>query len=88
MSIAFGDLADFSGINGTGNFYIGDVIHKAYVAVDEKGTEAAAATAVIGESSGIPDVWLSVNRPFIFLIRDVSTNTILFMGKVNDPTKE
>lgn len=88
MAIAFGGLADFSGINGTGGLCISDVIHKAFVAVDEKGTEAAAATAVIMGETAIPTVRLYVNRPFIFLIRDAQTNTVLFMGKLNDPTKE
>jgi len=88
MGVAFGDGADFSGINGTRELSISDVIHKAFVAVDEKGTEAAAATAVIMDNTAMPAVSLSIDRPFIFLIRDIQTNTILFMGKLNDPTKE
>jgi serpin B len=88
MGVAFGGLADFSGIDGVGNLTISDVVHKAFVAVDEKGTEAAAATAVIMGETAMPAVSLSIDRPFIFLIRDVETNTILFMGKLNDPTKE
>jgi serpin B len=92
MSVAFNENADFSGIDGTRNLYIGEVIHKAFIAVDENGTEAAAATAVIIKygSSAIkkPLPVFIANRPFIFLIRDVQTNAVLFMGKLNDPTKE
>jgi serpin B len=92
MAVAFGNNADFSGIDGTGNLYIGDVFHKAFVQVDENGTEAAAATAVIIKyrSSAIkkPLPVFIANRPFIFLIRDVQTNAVLFMGKLNDPTRE
>jgi serpin B len=88
MEMAFSDQADFTGINGTGGLCISDVIHKAFVAVDEKGTEAAAATAVSVGTTSMPAISLSIDRPFIFLIRDVQTNTILFMGKLNDPTTE
>jgi serpin B len=90
MSIAFSGLADFSGIDGIGGLYIGDVFHKAFVSVDEQGTEAAAATAVIVEVRCAlpPPLVFQVNRPFIFLIRDVQTNAVLFMGKLTDPTKE
>jgi serpin B len=91
MSIAFSDMADFSGIDGTGGLNIGDVIHKAFVAVDERGTEAAAATTVIMRPSLSPASQPQIfkaNRPFIFLIRDIQTNAVLFMGKLNDPTKE
>ena len=92
MSVAFNENADFSGIDGTRNLYIGEVIHKAFVAVDENGTEAAAATAVIIKyrSSAIkkPLPVFIANRPFIFLIRDVQTNAVLFIGKLNDPSKE
>jgi serpin B len=91
MSIAFSDMADFSGIDGTGGLNIGDVIHKAFVAVDERGTEAAAATTVIMRPSLSPASQPQIfkaNRPFIFLIRDIQTNAVLFMGKLNDPTRE
>ena len=79
--------ADFSGMDGTRSLFISDVFHKAFVAVDEKGTEAAAATAVImGRSAAMePDLVLTVDRPFIFLIRDKSTGAILFVGRVLDP---
>ena len=68
---------------------LSDVIHKAFVAVDEEGTEAAAATAVTAiPVSGAPGppVEVTVDRPFIFLIRDGETGTILFVGRVLDPS--
>ena len=67
---------------------VSEVIHKAFVLVDEEGTEAAAATAVLViPTSGAPGppVELTIDRPFIFLIRDKATGTILFMGRVMDP---
>ena len=85
MKDAFID-ADFSGMTGKRDLFISDVIHKAFVSVDEQGTEAAAATAVVGEMvSLIPS--LVLNHPFIFLIRDIPTNTILFIGRVVNPAK-
>ena len=80
--------ADFSGIDGTRSLYISDVIHQAFVAVDEAGTEAAAATAVLFERTAIsgPPVTVAVNRPFLFAIRDLPTGEILFVGRVIDPT--
>jgi serpin B len=83
--------ADFSAMDGTHDLFIQDVFHKAFVAVDEEGTEAAAATAVIvGKLSAPPTrpIDFSADRPFIFLIRDVETNSILFLGRVMDPSKE
>ncbi len=67
--------------------YISDIFHKAFVAVDEKGTEAAAATAVVGGVASGPrvDVSLNIDRPFIFLIRDTVNGAILFMGRVLNP---
>ncbi|MCL0057758.1 serpin family protein, partial [Dehalococcoidales bacterium] len=65
-----------------------DVVHKAFVSVDEAGTEAAAATAVVG-LPGLPTekpVKVTVDRPFIFLIHDRETGTILFVGRVVDPS--
>ncbi len=81
------DRADFSGMNGKRDLYIGSVIHKSFVNVDEEGTEAAAATAVIMETASAPMemIDLTIDRPFLFLIRDVSTNTTLFMGRVAVP---
>lgn len=86
MPSAFGP-ADFSGMDGTRNFFISDVFHKAFVAVDEAGTEAAAATAAVMEASALPrvDIELTIDRPFIFIIRDVRTGTVVFVGRVLDP---
>jgi len=64
------------------------VIHKAFVSVDEAGTEAAAATAVVMPTVGPPEepVDVTIDRPFVFLIRDIETGTILFVGRVVDPS--
>ena len=77
-------IADFSGMDGTRDLFIGHVAHKAYVSVNEEGTEAAAATGVSMVLS-IPST-MTIDRPFIFLIRDIETGTILFMGRVMDPS--
>jgi serpin B len=79
--------ADFSGIDGTYDLFIDEVFHKAFVAVDESGTEAAAATAVVISLTAVPDppVPLQIDRPFIFLIMDYETETILFAGRVTHP---
>jgi serpin B len=86
MADAFSGAADFSGMNGTRNLFIGDVVHKAFVSVDEAGTEAAAATAVIMFTAApTPPVEVRLDRPFIFMIRDIKTSAILFVGRVLDP---
>ena len=71
----------------SGNPFISNVIHKAFVLVDEEGTEAAAATAVvIIEDSGPADlIEVTVDRPFVFLIRDSATDAILFVGRIEKP---
>lgn len=82
--------ADFSGMGSTGNpLYIGDVFHKAMVGLDEKGVEAAAATAVVIRDTSAPLVEheLRADRPFFFAIVDEPTSTVLFAGHVADPTK-
>jgi len=74
---------------GTGgrDLFIPKVVHKAFVAVDEEGTEAAAATAVVMlESMPMEQIVVAIDRPFVFLIRDIETGTILFVGRVVDPT--
>jgi len=88
MSDAFSDAANFSGMTGDRDLFIADVIHKAFVSVDEEGTEAAAATAVVLAESAMPQepVEMTVDRPFVFLIRDIETGTILFLGRVLDPS--
>jgi serpin B len=87
MPIAFSGGADFSGMTGNPELAISDVVHKAFVAVDEAGTEAAAATAVIMELTAVPEppVEVTIDRPFIFLIRDIETGAILFVGRVLNP---
>lgn len=88
MPLAFDEnRADFSGMTNKQDLYIGNVIHKAFVAVDEKGTEAAAATAVVMESATamMPENVLTIDRPFLFFIRDVETGQILFIGRVLNP---
>lgn len=87
MTDAFSDNADFSGMTGNLDLFIKDVVHKAFVSVDEAGTEAAAASAVIMDLKAAPGepVEVTVDRPFIFLIRDIQTGTILFIGRVVNP---
>jgi serpin B len=76
-------VADFSGINGRHDLFIADVLHKAWISVDEAGTEAAAATAVLIPIGGAGEpVTLTIDRPFLFAIRDIETNTILFLGRI------
>ena len=89
MPIAFSpDEADFSGMTVNRELFISDVVHKAFVAVDEAGTEAVAATAVIMTNTAVPEppVEVAVDRPFIFLIRDIETGAILFVGRVLNPS--
>jgi serpin B len=89
MPDAFRPIADFSGIDGSRFILLSAVLHEALVRVDERGTEAAAATAVIGAGGAAGPsarpIEFIVDRPFIFLIRDVKTGTILFLGRVLDP---
>ncbi len=89
MSDAFcPQAADFSGMNGRRDLHIMDVIHKAYVKVDEEGTEAAAATGVVVGITALipPKPVFRADRPFLFLIRHRPTGTILFLGRITDPT--
>jgi serpin B len=81
------DVADFSGMDGKKDLYIQDVVHKAFIAVDEAGTEAAAASGVIVGTTSVPVdiVKLDLNRPFIYFIRDIQTSAILFVGRVMNP---
>ena len=87
MPLAFTDRADFSGMTKQEPLEIADVIHQAFIAVDEKGTEAAAATAVVMRATSAPlqQVELRIDRPFLFLIQDDETGAILFMGRLADP---
>ncbi len=89
MPLAFTGAADFSGMDGSGDLFITDVIHQAFVEVNEEGTEAAAATAVImGKGAAPREDEVPVFRadhPFIFIIQDSGTGNILFMGRMSDP---
>jgi serpin B len=71
-------------MTGGRDLFIRHVEHKAFVAVDEIGTEAAAATGVVMEPTSMPII-MKMDRPFIFLIRDAGTGTILFVGRVLNP---
>lgn len=85
-SAAFSDSADFSGISRSAPMRIERVVHSAFVAVDEKGTEAAAATGItLGPTAIAPVRPFDVDRPFVFVIRDTPTGTPLFIGHVVDP---
>ena len=94
MTDAFdGGKADFSGMTDKEKLFISAVIHKAFVAVDEEGTEAAAATGVVmahganGHAPEEPKVF-KADHPFIFLIRHNATGAVLFMGRVANPKAE
>src|ERR1700730_6275273 len=79
--------ADFSGITGTRALDISQIRHQATLDGGEYGTEAAAGTGVAMTTSGIAfHATLTIDRPYLFLVRDTTTNTILFMGRVADPT--
>lgn len=80
-------LADFSGMtNGKNDLYISNAFHKSVITVDEKGTEAAAATAAVMEQSALQSAELIINHPFIYAIRERASGAILFLGRVTNPT--
>jgi serpin B len=90
MPLAFSAAADFSGITAAQRLRIDEVVHKAYIDVNEEGTEAAAATAVVMTASARfmdpePPVDMVVDRPFLFAITDPQTGLPLFLGRVTDP---
>jgi serpin B len=87
MPLAFSRGADFSGMDGTKDLFISNVIHKAFVDVNEKGTEAAAATAVVMTLGAMPEPppVFRADHPFLFLIRDKKSGSILFMGRLVNP---
>ena len=94
MPQAFGSTADFSGMTGKPDFAISAAIHKAYIDVNEQGTEAAAATAITFVATAMqrpepepPPIVFDADHPFLFLIRDTNSGAILFLGRVADPTK-
>ena len=88
MPAAFSDQADFSGMTGNRELAISEVIHEAFVSLDEAGTEAAAATAVVMSRTSMPEESLTfrADRPFHFFIRDMEMDAILFVGRVVDPS--
>lgn len=97
MGVAFTPDADFSGILSpeNGSLDIEDVIHKVVIDVDEEGTKAAAATAVLvgttssaGGSESLELEAIVLDRPFFFFFNDETTGAILFAGRVNDPTAQ
>jgi serpin B len=92
MKLAFTEKADLSGMAGEpGDLYISDVIHKAFVDVNEEGTEAAAATAVVVATPSAvrtdvpPTPVFRADHPFVFLIRDTRSDSVLFLGRIVDP---
>ena len=89
MPVAFTARADFSGMNGgKGSLSISKVIHKAFVDVNEEGTEAAAATGVVVEPKAAKvNPVFRADHPFVFLVRDKRSDSILFLGRIVDPTK-
>ncbi len=86
MMEAFTDKADFSGMDGKRDLFISAVIHKAFVEVNEQGTEAAATGIMVGATSiGMKIPVFKADRPFVFLIRDNNTGVILFFGRIMNP---
>lgn len=90
MPTAFGSEADFSGMTGSKDLIISEVIHKAYVDVNEEGTEAAAATGVVMKETAVMTDFITfkADHPFLFLIRQKESGNILFMGRVSEPIQE
>ncbi|MDO8805932.1 MAG: serpin family protein [Elusimicrobiota bacterium] len=91
MPAAFTETADFSGMDGTTKLYIQKAFHKAFVEVNEEGTEAAAATGVAMGLKSMPALDFAMfraDRPFLFFIEDSKTGLILFMGRMEDPAKQ
>ena len=83
MTDAFSMAADFS-VSMNYDLFIEDVVHKAFVSVDEA-DEAAAASAVVINLKGMEQAEVNLDHPFIYLIRDIQTNTVLFIGSVVNP---
>ena len=94
MPQAFSSGADFSGMTGKPEFTIGAAIHKAYIDVNEQGTEAAAATAIVMRATAArqefpepPPIVFRADHPFLFILLDTRSGSMLFLGRVADPTK-
>jgi len=90
MGIAFSErLADFTRINKMGGLFISEVLHKSFLEINEEGTEAAAVTVVeIGYTSIGDEFRMTVNRPFLLVIRETKNNTVLFLGKIMEPKSD
>lgn len=89
MPLAFSDTADFSSMTDREPLQISNVVHEAFVAVDEQGTEAAAATAVMMRTTAImmPQQTFRADHPFVFVIRDNASGAVLFAGRLMKPEK-
>jgi serpin B len=94
MAQAFSSSADFSGMTGKPDFSVSAAIHKAYIDVDEKGTEAAAATSIVMRATAMryeapepPPIVFRADHPFLFILLDRQSGSMLFLGRVADPTK-
>lgn len=88
MGIAFTDAADFTRINRAGNLFISRVLHKTFIDVNEEGTEAAAVTAVeisLTSAGGSGLTHFIADKPFLFVIRENATGSLLFMGRLSQP---
>ncbi len=88
MLRAFVGGADFSGIDGTKSLFIKAIFHKAFIEVNEEGSEAAAATGVAIETSIQKSKSFKADHPFFFLIRDIQSGSILFLGRILDPNQD
>lgn len=90
MELPFSLDADFSGLSSEPDLQIAEVLHKAFVEVNEQGTEAAAATAVITEKKKCAPKFpvVNVNHPFVFVIAHIQSQTVLFAGRIVDPSQE
>ena len=88
MGIAFTEFADFSNISEQNDLLLNDVAHQTFIETNEEGTEAAAATVVTVGTTSMPPPPLEfrMDHPFLYIIRETSTNSILFMGRVSDPS--
>ncbi len=90
LTDGFSMTADFSGMTGGKDLFLTNVLHKAFVKVDEEGTEAAAATGAVMKLTSMPaePLLFRADKPFVFLIQDKTTGTVLFVGRVVDPTQQ
>ena len=87
----FTDAANFRGISETTNLVVDDVIHKTHIEVEEKGTKAAAVTAITFKNTSMPSgekeiININFDRPFVYIIKDVKYDNIWFFGVVYEPT--